>query len=89
MGNLLKTQCIIWSCGTENQSFRRGLDVMGEIAQDAAELNGIPVSPGFSACLAAAVVSYAIFKLLHFQVRASSGYCVFRLKHLQNRAFSG
>jgi hypothetical protein len=51
MGNLLKTQCIIWSCGTENQSFRRGLDVMGEIAQDAAELNGIPVSPGFSACL--------------------------------------
>jgi hypothetical protein len=38
---------------------------------------------------ATSVVSYAIFRLLHFQVRAYSGYCVFRLKHLQVRAFSG
>jgi hypothetical protein len=36
---------------------------------------------------AAADISYAIFMLLHFQVRASSGYCVFRLEHLQVRAF--
>jgi hypothetical protein len=38
---------------------------------------------------AAPVVSYAIFRLLHFQVRAFTGYCVFRLEHLQVRAFSG
>ncbi len=38
---------------------------------------------------AAADLSFAIFRLLHFQVRASSGYCVFRLEHLQVGAFSG
>jgi hypothetical protein len=38
---------------------------------------------------AASDISYAVFRLLHFQVRASSGYCVFRLEHLQVRAFSG
>jgi hypothetical protein len=38
---------------------------------------------------AAANISYAIFRLLYFQVRASSGYCFFRLDHIQVRAFSG
>jgi hypothetical protein len=38
---------------------------------------------------AAADICNAIFRLLHFQVRASSGYCVFRLELLQVIAFLG